>query len=271
MIVYWDAAAVWNFSLDYLLLLGTAYLAGRGLRRGRIALGAAFGAAYAVASLALALPLWTLLPALAAMGYLAFGGDARWPRQTLLFLLLACGLGGAVLLLGRLTGGVERLARCLVGARVPWGVFFAATGAAYLLLGFVFRGGARHGESEYVRARVEYRGRAVEVRLFRDTGNTLSDPLTGEGVPVIEKSALAPLFQKGSAAAFIALPYRSVGVEGTLEAFHCDRLVADGQDLGARLIALSPEAFGGRCRGLWFSETEEREEATEHDGMEAAV
>ncbi|MBQ7713507.1 MAG: sigma-E processing peptidase SpoIIGA, partial [Oscillospiraceae bacterium] len=46
MIVYWDLVALWNFALDYLLLLGAARLAGRGFRRVRLALGAALGAAY---------------------------------------------------------------------------------------------------------------------------------------------------------------------------------------------------------------------------------
>lgn len=274
MVVYWDAAAVWNFALDYLLLLGTARLAGRGLRRGRLALGAAFGAAYSVAALALALPLWTILPALAAMGALAFAGTGRSARLTLLFALLACGLGGAVLLLGRVSGGMERLAGAFFYARLPWGVFLAASGITYLLLSLVFRGGARHEGSEYVRARVFLGGRSVTLRLLRDTGNTLTDPETGEGVPVIEKEALAPLFQNGGAPDATHIPdrtlrYHAVGTaEGTLEAFRCERLEAEGRDCGARLIALSPEPLGETYQGLWPAE--EKEDLT-RDGLSTAV
>lgn len=271
-VVYWDLAALWNFALDYLLLLGTLRIAGRPLCRRRLALGAALGAAYSVAALALPLPAWTALAALPVMTRAAFGRTGRYVKLTLLCLLLACGLGGTVVLLGRL-GGMERLVYGLICARLPWGVFFAASGLSYLLLTLVFRDGARYGGGELVRVRVEYGGRHVTLRLLRDTGNTLSDPLTGEGVPVIEKSALMPLFPKGDGggAAYkkvTALRARTVdGANRTLNAFRCDELLVDGRPLGARLIALSPESFGGGYQGLWFDD--EREERKRHELEEA--
>ena len=272
MVVYWDLAALWNFALDYLLLLGTLRIAGRPPRRWRLAFGAALGAAYSVAALALAFPAWTAFAALPAMTLAAFGRTRRYVKLTLLCLLLACGLGGAVLLLGRL-GGMERLAYGLIYARLPWGVFFAASGLSYLLLTLVFRDGARHGGGELVQVRVEHGGRQVTLCLLRDTGNTLSDPLTGEGVPVIEKSALLPLFPKGNEdgtpyMTVTPLRARTVGGAGeTLDAFRCDRLFVGGRPLGARLIALSPEAFGGGYQGLWFDD--EREETKRHELEEA--
>ena len=272
MVVYWDLAALWNFALDYLLLLGTLRIAGRPIRRSRLAFGAALGAAYSVAALALALPAWTVPAALLAMTLAAFGRTGRYIKLTLLYLLLACGLGGIVLLLGRL-GGMERLTYGLVYARLPWGVFFVASGLSYLLLTLVFRDGVRHGGGDIVRVCVEHGGKHVTLRLLRDTGNTLSDPLTGEGVPVIEKSALLPLFsgECGDETAYIAvtaLRVRTVsGANETLDAFRCDGLFLGGRALGARLIALSPEAFGGGYQGLWFDD--EREEAERHELEEA--
>ena len=273
MVVYWDLAALWNFALDYLLLLGTLRIAGRPPCRPRLALGAALGAAYSVAALALALPAWTAPAALLAMTLAAFGRTGRWVKLTLLYLLLACGLGGIVMLLGHL-GGMKRLGYALIYARLPWGVFFAASGLSYLLLALVFRDGARHGGGDFVWVRVEYGGKHVTLRLLRDTGNTLSDPATGEGVPVIEKKALLPLFSKGNGEGtaymtITALRARTVGGAGeTLDAFRCDRLSVDGRSLGARLIALSPEAFGGGYQGLWFDDV--REEAERHE-LEKAV
>ncbi len=273
VVVYWDLAALWNFLLDYLLLLGTLRIAGRPICRVRLACGAAIGAAYSVAALALPLPPWTLLPAAIAMTYAAFGKEARRVRLTLLFFLLACALGGAVLLLGRFGGGMERLALGVLYARIPWGVFLAASCAAYLLLTIVFRGGAKHDGTEFARAEIEYGGRRVAVRLLRDTGNTLCDPLTGEGVPVVEKCALAPLFRKGTDDAahipFTTLHVRTVGgADATLEAFRCDALTVDARELGARLIALSTESFCGAYQGLWYNE--EREETERHE-LETSV
>lgn len=264
MVVYWDLAAAWNFALDYLLLLGTLRLAGQRIRRGRLACAAALGAAYSVAALTQPFSPWTLTGAMLLMCLIAFGRTERYVRLTLLFLLLACSLGGGVLLLGRASGGMERLARGLLYARLPWGVFFAAAGGAYLLLTLVFRGGAKHDGRDFVHARVEYGGRRVALRLFRDTGNALSDPLTGEGVPVVEKNALSPLFPKGNGAAAANMPVTPLrvctvgGADGTLDAFRCDKLIVDGRDLGARLIAMTPETFHGGYQGLWYDDGEEK-------------
>ena len=263
MVVYWDLVAAWNFALDYLLLLCTLRLAGRPPRRRRLALGAALGAVYAVIALILPFSPWLLLGVMALVCFAAFGRE-RWLRLTLLFVLLSCSLCGLVLLLGRVCGGLARLGRGMVYAELPWGVFLGATALAWLLLALVFRGGARHGASELVFARVEYGGKCADVTLLRDTGNTLSDPLTGEGVPVIEESALAPLFEEGNGGSaayttFTPLRVGTVSGGGTLRAFRCDELSVDGRGLGARLIAVSPEPLGGAYQGLWFSGEMEEE------------
>lgn len=271
MVVYWDLAAAWDFMLDYLLLLGAARLAGQSVRQGRLALSAALGALYSVATLVLEIPAWTLAPALLGVCAVAYAKTGRAVKLTLLFALLACALGGAVLALGAAFGSVEHLAHCLLGAHIPWGVFFAAAGASMLLQCTVFRGFARHADSELVRVRIEYGGRDVAVTLLRDTGNELTDPLTGEGVPIIEKAALSPLLEGGGAEppALLRLRCNTVGGAGTeLDAFRCDALSAEGRSLGARLVAISPGSFGGRYGGLWFGE--EREEALE-SGLEASV
>ena len=256
MIVYWDLVAAWNFTLDYLLLLATMRLAGQTIKRKRLAAAALLGAGYAVLTLAEPRLLWVLLPAALIMCRVAFGRVPRFLKLALLFLLLSCSLGGAVLLLGRLSGGMTRLAYGMVFSILPWGVFCGAAVLSYVLLTVVFRGDARHDASDFVQARVSCGGRTVELRLLRDTGNALTDPLTGEGVPVVEESALAFLLPY---VPFTALRVGTVGGGSTLRAFRCDALEVDGRALGERLIALTPEALGGAYQGLWFAEeTEER-------------
>lgn len=264
MIVYWDLVALWNFLLDYLLLLGTTQLAGQYIPRRRLAVAAGLGAAYSVASLTMVFSPWMMMAVLAAMCRTAFGRKSRWIRLTLLFALLSCALGGAVLLLGRVTGRMELLAQGLFWARLPWGVFCAASGLTYLLLALVFRAEAKFSRESYLNVVVEYGGRQVTARLFRDTGNTLSDPMTGEGVPVIEAAALEPLFSESGSGkettlpALIRLRCHTLGAPETeLFAFRCDRLTAGKRELGARLIALSSEGFGGSYQGLWFGEEAE--------------
>lgn len=272
MVVYWDLVAIWNFLLDYILLLGATRLAGLPARRGRLALAAGFGAVYAAAQLALPYSPWALGAAMLAMCALAFGRTERFLKLTLLFALLACGLGGGVVLLGNAFGSMKRLARGVVYAQLPWGVFLAAAGLSYLLLAVVFRNGARHGGEALVRARVEYGGKRVTLTLLRDTGNTLEDPLTGEGVPVVYAGAVKPLFSRemprlledasaaeaeARGAGLVLLRCGTVGAPDTaLPAFRCDALTVDGKTLGARLIAVTPYPVGdgGGYQGLWCND-----------------
>ena len=144
MIVYWDLVLLFNFLTDYLLLYGTVRLSGFGIRRGRLALTAFAGALYAVLQLLFPKSGLLLLAVLVLMGVLAFSGTGRAVRLTLLFGALACAFGGGVLLLGQLFGSMKQLARGILFAELPWGVFFAAAVLSYLLLGVVFRGSAQH-------------------------------------------------------------------------------------------------------------------------------
>ena len=217
-----------------------------------------------MAALATPMLVWALLPTALLMCRVAFGRAPRLMKLSLLFLLLSCALSGLVLLLGRIGGGMARLARGAVLAELPWGVFCAAMASAYVLLTFIFRAAARHNAADFVTARVEYGGESAELRLLRDSGNTLCDPLTGEGVPVIERSAILPMLEKGISGGaayrtFTALRVGTVGGGGTLRAFRCDALTVDGQELGARLIALTEEGFGGAYQGLWFAQETEGE------------
>lgn len=263
MVVYWDIVAAWNFLIDYLLLLCTLRLAGLPPRRVRLALAALLGAVYAAAQLWLPCQAWTLAPVLLAMCFVAFGRTERFLKLTLLFCLLSCALGGGVVLLGSALGSLYPLMRGVLYAELPWGVFFTAAALCYLLFTLAFRGGAKHDGGELVRVQIECRNHHVTLTLLRDTGNTLTDPMTGAGVPVIGAQALAPLLGKETVAAirhgavpegFSTLKYCAVGVpEGILPAFRCDGLWVDGASLGPRLVALTPHSLsdGSGFQGLW--------------------
>ena len=142
MVVYWDLAALVNGAADYLLLLSAARLAGRTVPRLRLLGAAAFGAAYAVLRLVLPCSPWLNAAAFVGMALLAFCGTGRALKLGLLTLLLSCALGGGVLLLGQCCGTLERVARGVIFAQLPWGVLLGAMGVTYLLLSTVFRGGA---------------------------------------------------------------------------------------------------------------------------------
>ncbi len=250
MLVYWDLVALWNLALDYFLLLAAAKLAGLSVPRRRLLAGALCGAAFAAVQLLLPRSSLLLIGAFVLLCAAAYRGTGRAMRLSLLFLLLCCAFGGAVLLLGRM-GGMERIYRGLFLGELPWTVFFLAAASSYLLLFFVFRGGAKHRANDFVRAEIRLRGRTAVLRLLCDTGNTLRDSLTGRCVPVIEKDALRPLALCEADRA-PSLRYAAVGVgEGWLETVCCDELLIDNVPLGKYRLALSPTPLGGDYQGLW--------------------
>ena len=257
MVVYWDLAALVNGAADYLLLLSAARLAGRTVPRLRLLGAAAFGAAYAVLRLVLPCSPWLTAAAFVGMALLAFRGTGRALKLGLLTLLLSCALGGGVMLLGRCVGSLARVARGVIFAQLPWGVLLGAMGVTYLLLSTVFRGGARHDGGELLRVTLTRGGKTVTLRLLHDSGNLLTDPLTGESVPVIGQSALRALLPEREEG-YITLSCTTAGGSGTLRAFYCDSVRVNGRDLGRRLVAVSPDIYGDSgFQGVWRMEEQE--------------
>lgn len=227
MVVYWDLAALVNGAADYLLLLSAARLAGRTVPRLRLLGAAAFGAAYAVLRLVLPCSPWLNAAAFVGMALLAF------------------------------CGSLGRIARGVIFAQLPWGVLLGAMGVTYLLLSTVFRGGARHDGGELLRVRLTRGGKTVTLRLLHDSGNLLTDPLTGESVPVIGQSALCALLPEREEG-YITLSCTTAGGSGTLRAFYCDSVRVNGRDLGRRLVAVSPDIYGDSgFQGVWRMEEQE--------------
>ena len=233
MVVYWDLAALVNGAADYLLLLSAARLAGRTVPRLRLLGAAAFGAAYAKTEH------WRLYLLSSHTEFeRAFGRPAD-----------------------------KRVARGVIFAQLPWGVLLGAMGVTYLLLSTVFRGGARHDGGELLRVRLTRGGKTVTLRLLYDSGNLLTDPLTGESVPVIGQSALRALLPEREEG-YITLSCTTAGGSGVLRAFYCDSVRVNGRDLGRRLVAVSPDIYGDSgFQGVW--RMEEQEGA--HELLQAAL
>ena len=132
-----------------------------------------------------------------------------------------------------------------------------AMGVTYLLLSTVFRGGARHDGGELLRVRLTRGGKTVTLRLLYDSGNLLTDPLTGESVPVIGQSALCALLPEREEG-YITLSCTTAGGSGVLRAFYCDSVRVNGRDLGRRLVAVSPDIYGDSgFQGVWRMEEQE--------------
>ena len=201
-IVYIDSLFLLNFIIDYLLLLATGKICVLPLRRRRMALGALSGAAYAV--LAVLLPRFFAMAVVkllagAALPFIAFGTGRRAPRAAAVFFAVSAAFGGAV------------YAACSLGGVPPRAGLYIPVSTRVLLLSFalcygaftlLFRRSGRRGEQTIRSVRVTLAGRCAGFSALCDTGNELTDPLTGEGVLVAEAGALSPLFD-GECAAWL--------------------------------------------------------------------
>lgn len=266
-VIYVDTLFLLNALVDYLLLLGAARLAGERLRRLRFALGAALGGGYAAAIFLPGLGFLQALPCrlavLALMSVAAYGGSRRLLRQSLLFLALSCALGGGVLAVSLLGGRGMSLSGGVVYSAMDIKTVLLSAAGCWGGVTLVFRGLARHTASagELTAVRLTLGGRSVELTALRDTGNTLTDPVSGVPVLVAEGARLLPLLPPGTlepreladpvdcleklrdgplAGRARLLPYRAVGVErGLLLALRPDGLWVGGERVDM-LAALSP-------------------------------
>ena len=137
-VVYADSVLLLNTAMNYVLLLGTARLAGRPLRRKRYALAAFLGGVYAVA---------VFLPEMEAFGtpliklsvgiflsLIAFGREEKLFRLTLIFFGLSCALAGGVLGLSFFAKSKTPMVNGILFADVNGSVLLVAATAAYGLV-----------------------------------------------------------------------------------------------------------------------------------------
>ena len=255
-VVYLDAYLVMSLAVNYVLLVCAGRLDGDRVSRLRCLAASALGAALGVMSL---LPWGGFLAhpagqAAAGVGMVltAYGSSDRLLRTGGLFLVLSCAWGGSLLLLRSLGGETGPSLRGILVA--------AALGYGGLSLGL--QGQFRHTRTggDLVSLTLSHQGRDLTLLALRDTGNTLSDPLTGRPVIVVEGRSLAPLLpgvtldrldrpveqldqarREAPQTAFQLLPYRAVGIDhGLLLALRLDQAVLGGERVSGCLAALSP-------------------------------
>ena len=265
-VVYLDEVLLLNFVVDYLLLLSAGRLAGEVLRRGRLALGAALGAAYAGAVF---LPgLGFLVHPLCKVGagvlmvLSGYSGSRHLLRVCLVFFAVAAAFGGGILAIQLLGSRSLALSNGVLSSPLDLKLVLLSAAGCYVLITLLFQRAARHSPvRELAPAVVELGGRRAALTALVDTGNTLTDPVSGRPVLVAEGEKVRDLFPPGTAPSRAELrdptaalgrlgdaglrcrllPYRAVGVEcALLLALRADRVTVGGEDLGPLLVALSP-------------------------------
>ncbi|MBR0040114.1 MAG: sigma-E processing peptidase SpoIIGA [Oscillospiraceae bacterium] len=266
-VVWIDLCFAINFCADYLICLLSARLCAVPLSRRRYALAAAFGALWAVAAacgLAFCLSPGGKLLGGAALCLCAFYGQREFARLCTSFFILSAALGGSVWALSLRPGGALALSPGLLG----FGFFLF-----WALFDLLLRGAAARREREILEVKLRFLGRETAFRALVDTGNSLSEPVSGAHVMVVSPEALRgvlgeyyPLFLLDepteileAAACLDALrgrlclvPYFAVGAKGFLVAFRPDSLTIVGKEDGEKLlVALSSSASGEGHEGIF--------------------
>lgn len=195
MTIYLDGVWFINGFVDYLLLVVSGNLTGSPLRRGRILLSGCFGGLYATLCLVpgwgfLSGLLWRLVVAV-GMCFVAFGGGMGLFRKTVVLMLLTAAFSGVVLLLTELFSAPA----ALVGGRVYYpvsiGSLVLTAGGAYGLISWGL-GRLSHQGGDIVPVELLIAQRVIRLTAFRDTGNSLRDPISGVPVMVTDQSILKP-------------------------------------------------------------------------------
>ncbi len=244
MILYLDLVILLNFCVDFLLLTGTNTLAGHHYGFLRCAAGALLGGLYAGACMLpqfhfLGNTLWRIV-FLGFMAVIAFGWNKSILRRAVLFVFLSMALGG-------IAGALEK--------KSFFALIFSA-GAVMLMCRIGFRG--QVGKGEYIPVELTYQGKTCKIMALCDTGNTLSDPITGRQVLIAGPEIACELLgfteaeladpivtmERSSILGLRLIPYRAVGKSsGMLLALRFDKVLINGKR-AEDLVAFAPNSFG---------------------------
>ena len=239
--MYLDVLWILNFSVDFLLLIAANRLAGYPTALMRTVAASALGGFYGCICI---LPGWTFmghtfwrLIILALMGVIAFGMNKNAVRRCLVFVLLSMAMGGIAIGIG--TGGFLSVLLCAAGVSVM--CIFALHG--------------RIG-NRFLPVEVRCDGKCHRFTAMIDTGNTLTDPMTGQQVMVVSSDLghrllgevtvefADPVSVIGQIPGGRLISYSSVGIEGGLLAAKWFRDVTIGKWHGGCLVAFAPQELG---------------------------
>jgi len=277
MVVYLDVLFAVNAVMDYATLAAAAGLAGVRVKRYRLLLAAFAGGVYALVATLWEWLSWFPIRLLCGIGVCAaaFMGQKPLRRLCMLYFLVTAGFAGLATAFGAATGR-----RLLLGAgyyiAIPLRLLLFVMAVSYAVSGIFLRGDALHGpiRKEVETLVINFQGREVLVRVLHDTGNTLSEPMSGRSALVLDSACAARLFgeyagvlkgitrenaaecltrlPKELSRRFGLLPFSAVGTgQGLLLYFRPDSV--KGMDGSTRdyVVAVSPEPLGqGRYEGL---------------------
>lgn len=254
-VIYIDSLFFLNLLADYLLLLTAARLSAIALKRPRYLIAALFGAVYAVMSVVegfyfLGGAVFRLAAA-AVMGLIAYGEEAHPISCTAVFLAVSAAFGGAIYALGL--------------ESIDIGILAGSFAVCYAVLTAISLIRAKLPTRKTANIRLRFLDRECEFDALIDSGNCLTDPVSGAAVIVAGSEAMRVLLHEQSAlleiddpvefisaadsfpelrGRFRLLPYSALGGGGLLPVFRPEALYIDGRKKSGVLCAVSTHLHG---------------------------
>lgn len=245
MIIYLDAVLLLNFTIDFLLLLGTNRICGYPFQLARCAVGAAIGAVHATVCMLPSLYflksfLWRSV-FLCIISIASFGVSLSAIRRAIIFWIMNLALQGIALGL-HIDGRTELI---------------CAVCSIFLLC--LFNYGQTSGNVKFLPVELKFNGRNIRFIAMRDTGNTLHDPVTGKPVLIVDATVAQQLtglsskqlkdpigvIESGEISGLRLIPYKTVGQSGGMLLGLCLPKVKVGNRIENTMVAFAPEKLSG--------------------------
>lgn len=226
--LYIDVFFLENFMADSLLLLAVGRALKCGRSYGRAALGGIVGSLLTCLVIIIPFPAAVKLllfhvavNSLMIIAGLKISSAGQFVKAFVLLYLSAVVMGGTVEMFR------------------PWfryaAFIYAAFAAAYVLFSFLWRMAASLGRQEETLLMVTLYagGEEREIKALWDTGNTLTDPLTGEPVSILSPELAREILDMGTKSAeqgeetgagLRFIPFRSVSGEGVMPVFRGEKM-----------------------------------------------
>ncbi|MCI5602632.1 MAG: sigma-E processing peptidase SpoIIGA [Clostridiales bacterium] len=239
-IVYLDVFFMINFLMDYMIILITSKIAKIKKKRIRKLAGAGFGALYSVIVIKpltnhlFKITLVNILVA-AVMVFISFGfmSASVYIKNVLLLFVVSFTMSGIInylyysTIIGKYVRNVlSGDSNKVVNARK----FILVSVLAYILLSAIVRiiFIIRKDMELYYDVKITFRGKSVVVRGLYDTGNGLTEPVSGKMVHIAEYKILKPLLEGDEKAKenIYVIPFHSIGEEdGIMYGIRMDEMV----------------------------------------------
>lgn len=253
-IIYLDVLAVLNFCMDYCVLRASAGISGRECSAIRLAAASGVGAAYA--SICVLVPFCGAVPfrliCVGVMSAMTFGFRQRavWVRNTLTVLLVSFVFGGGVCAVSAMCG-TNFYRGGVLYAPVSRTVLIVAAGISYFISAVVFRRKAAADAPRSERVTICAGGRTGTVHLLCDSGNLLTDPLTGRPALILTMQSAQILFPEAVRTAQPErIPFESLGGDGAMPGFVPEEIRREDGSRYQAVVALTTQTIGAEYDGL---------------------